>query len=91
MITAIILLNTRQDAINEVGQKLASVQGVAEVYSVSGRFDLVAILRIENIDALARLSTEKLALIDGIIHSESMIAFKKISPDDMAGMFDLGN
>ena len=91
MITAIILLNTRHDAINEVGQKLASVNGVSEVYSVSGRFDLVAILRIENIEALARLSTEKLAMIDGITHTESMIAFKKISPDDIAGMFDLGN
>ncbi len=91
MITAIILLNTRHDAINEVGQKLASVKGVSEVYSVSGRFDLVAILRIENIEALARLSTEKLAIIDGITHTESMIAFKKISPDDIAGMFDLGN
>lgn len=91
MITAIILLNTRHDAINEVGQKLAAISGVSEVYSVSGRFDLVAILRVENIDAMALLSTEKLAGIDGITHTESMVAFKKISPEDMAGLFDLGN
>jgi DNA-binding Lrp family transcriptional regulator len=91
MITAIILINTERTLVNSVGAQIASVEGVEEVYSVSGRYDLIAIIRLDNIENLARLATEKLSRIEGITHTESMVAFKKISPLDIAGMFDLGS
>ncbi|MFZ5430186.1 MAG: Lrp/AsnC family transcriptional regulator [Bacteroidota bacterium] len=91
MITSIILINTERTKVNTVGAQLAAIQGVDEVYSVSGRYDLIAIIRLKNIEDLARLATEKLSHIDGITHTESMVAFKKISPEDIAGMFDLGS
>lgn len=91
MITAIILINTERNRVNSVGAQLASIEGVDEVYSVSGRYDLIAIIRIREIEDLAQLATEKLSRIDGITNTESMVAFKKISPLDIAGMFDLGS
>lgn len=46
MITAFILMNVRRDAINETAQKLQGINGISEVYSVSGRYDLIAIARV---------------------------------------------
>jgi DNA-binding Lrp family transcriptional regulator len=91
MITSIILINTERTKVNSAGAQLAAIEGVDAVYSVSGRYDLIAIIHLKNIDDLARLATEKLTKIDGITHTESMVAFKKISPEDIAGMFDLGS
>jgi len=84
MITAVVLINTERDQVNAVGEKLAEIEGVIEVYSVSGRYDLVAIIRLENNEKLAELMTEKLTGVKGITDTESMIAFRKISKKDIA-------
>lgn len=91
MITAIILINTERNKVNNVGAQLAGIEGIEEVYSVSGRYDLVVIIHIQHLDQLSQLVTEKLSKVEGITQTESMVAFKKISPRDIAGMFDLGS
>ncbi len=84
MITAVILINTERDQVNAVGEKLAEIEGIVEVYSVSGRYDLVAIIRLETNEQLAELMTEKITGVQGITATESMIAFRKISKKDIA-------
>jgi len=42
MVTAIILINTEWTQINDVAEQLAEMEGVSEVYSVSGKYDLIA-------------------------------------------------
>ena len=84
MITAVVLIQTERDKVNTVGEKLAGIEGIVEVYSVSGRFDLIAIIRLENNEQLAELMTEKITRVEGITDTESMIAFRKISKKDIA-------
>ena len=60
------------------------------MYSVSGNFDLVAIARVENNDALADLVTAELAEVDDISHSETMLAFRAFSRHDLQSMFSIG-
>ena len=91
MINAIILINAERTKIKSVGEQLVGLPGITEVYSVSGRFDLVAIIRLPHNDDLAELMTEKVTNIDGIIKTESMVAFKTLTKQDMASMFELGN
>jgi Transcriptional regulators len=91
MINAIILINTERTKVNSVAQQLVSLQGITEVYSVSGRFDLVAIIKLPNADDLAVLMTEQVIQIEGITNTESMVAFKTFSKSDIAGFFELGN
>ena len=91
MITAIVLLNVDRTKINEIGVEISEMQGVTEVFSVSGRFDLVAIIRLRENDELAELITEKMTRIEGITNTESMIAYKMLSKLDIAGMFELGS
>lgn len=84
MITAVVLIHTEREEVNRVGEKLAEIDGVVEVYSVSGRYDLVAIMRLETNEKLAELMTEKLTSVEGITDTESMIAFRKISKKDIS-------
>ncbi len=90
MVTSIILINTERTKINEVAEKLAGLEGISEVYSVSGTYDLVAIARIPSNDDLADLVTKKLLSIDYILKSETMLAFKAFSRHDLEAMFEIG-
>ena len=90
MVSAVILLNTQRGLINQVAETLAGMNGVSEVYSVGGRYDLVAIIRVKDNDALAELVTNQMLLVDGIIDSETLIAFRVFSRHDLESMFSIG-
>ncbi len=90
MVTSIILINTERTKINEVADQLAEMEEVSEVYSVSGNYDLVAIIRVKSNDDLANLVTKKLLNIDSILESETMLAFKAFSRHDLEAMFNVG-
>jgi DNA-binding Lrp family transcriptional regulator len=90
MINAIVLINAERTKINSVGEQLASIEGITEVYSVSGRFDLVAVVRLAKSDELAELMTVKITRVEGITKTESMIAFKTLSKHDLERMFEIG-
>lgn len=91
MITTIVLIKTNHSKINEVGEKLAEIEGVTEVYSVSGNYDLVAIIRYKKMDDISEIITEKINIVEGIKKTKSMIAYKLQSKHDIASMFDLGS
>ena len=90
MVTAIILIQTQRTRTNEVAEKLVEIAGISEVYSVSGNYDLVGIIRVADNDALARLVTDKLRPLDGIDKTETMLAFKAYSRHDLDAMFSVG-
>jgi len=90
MVTSIILLNVVRTEINEVAEQLAEMDGVTEVYSVSGIYDLVAIVRVPANDDLAALVTQKMARIGSILKSETMLAFQAFSRHDLEAMFSIG-
>ena len=91
MINAIILINAERTKINSVAEQLVSLSGITEVYSVSGRFDLVAVIRLTHAEDLAELMTENIIKVEGITKTESMVAFKTLSKADLANMFELGD
>jgi DNA-binding Lrp family transcriptional regulator len=90
MVSAVVLLTIERGKINEVAGLLADMEGISEVYSVAGRYDLVAVLRIPDNEALAELVTNKMLLVDGIVDSETLIAFRVFSKHDLESMFSIG-
>ena len=90
MVTSIILINAERTEINEVAERLAEMDGISEVYSVSGKYDLIVIARVKSNDDLASLVTKKLLNIDAILKSETMLAFKAFSRHDLEAMFNIG-
>jgi len=90
MVTAIILINTARDMINETAEKLMDLDGVSEVYSVAGAYDLVAIIRVRENDHLAELVTDEMLKLEGIEETMTLIAFKAYSRHDLERMFSIG-
>ncbi len=90
MVTSIILMNVQRTKINEVAELLKALPGISEVYSVSGNYDLVAIVRVATNDALAELVTKKMHSIEAIEKTETMLAFKAYSQHDLEAMFAVG-
>ncbi|HMK59734.1 MAG TPA: Lrp/AsnC ligand binding domain-containing protein [Dissulfurispiraceae bacterium] len=90
MVTSIILISVERSKINVVAEQLASLDGISEVYSVSGKYDLIAIARVPSNDDLANLVTKKMITIDSITRSETMLAFKAFSRHDLDAMFSVG-
>src|SRR5690606_29897650 len=90
MVTAIVLICADRGRVNSVAQALLEIEGVSEVYSVGGRFDLVAILRVASNEALAEAVTEHLQKVPDIRETETLIAFKAQSRHDLESMFSIG-
>ena len=90
MVTAIVLLKVKRDSVNSIADTLADMAGISEVYSVAGKYDLAVIIRVKTNDELALIVTESLLKIEGIIDSETMMAFKVHSKHDLESMFSLG-
>ena len=89
MVTSIILLNVKRDKINDIAEQLSDISGISEVYSVTGNYDLVAIVRVESNDQLSELVTNTLVKIDGIEKTDTMLAFKAYSKHDLEAMFSI--
>lgn len=89
MVTAIILINAERTHINEAAERMAEMEGVSEVYSVSGNYDLIAMVRVRSNDELSDLVTNKMKEIGGITRTESMLAFRAYSRHDLDAMFSL--
>lgn len=90
MVSALVLMKIARNSINDVGQALADIPGVSEVYSVAGRYDLVCIIRVPDNEALADVVTEKMLQIEGIVESETLITFRVFSRHDLESMFSIG-
>jgi len=90
MVTAIVLIKAETNRIPDLADKIANMQGVSEVFSVAGRFDLVAIVRVaKNVD-LADVLSDKMRLQQGIVETETMIAFRAYSRQELEAGFELG-
>ncbi len=90
MVTAVILINAERDRVNEVAENMADMQAISEVYSVGGRYDLVAIVRVRENEALADLVTNQMSQLTGIENTETMVAFRAYSRHDLEHMFSIG-
>ncbi|MBK8051516.1 MAG: Lrp/AsnC ligand binding domain-containing protein [Anaerolineales bacterium] len=90
MVSSVVLLKCERHAINRVAEQLAEISGISEVFSVAGEWDLVAIVRVSSNQELADLVTSRMLQVDGIVDSQTLIAFKVYSRHDLESMFEIG-
>lgn len=90
MITAIVLIRADVARIPEVAETIADIPGVSEVYSVTGEFDLVAIVRVRQYEQVADVVPGTLNKVEGVTHTETHIAFRAYSQHDLEAAFSLG-
>ena len=90
MVTAVVLIKVATDKVPELAQTLADLEGVSEVFSVAGQYDLVALVRVRANEDLAHVISEKMRKLPGITSSDTLIAFKVYSKQDIEAAFQLG-
>ncbi len=90
MLTAIVLIDTEPDRIPEVASEVADLRGVSEVYSVTGKADLVAMVRVQEHDQLADVIADRISKVPGVVRTETFIAFRAYSNVDLEQAFALG-
>ncbi len=89
MIAAVVLIRTGPGDIPEIARRIASVEGVAEVYSVSGEYDLVAIVRVGEYERIAQIVTEEIARVPGLERTYTLTAFRVYSKLDAEAAWDM--
>ena len=90
MVTAIVFIRTDLDSVNSVAETIAGLDSVSEVYSVTGDLDLVALVRVGSLDDISAVVTDGIAKIEGILTTETHIAFRTYSRHDLEAAFAIG-
>ena len=90
VITTIVLIRVEPKLVPEAAARLAGVDGVTEVYSVSGDWDLVAIVRVPEYEQIAKVVTEVFPTVPGIQRTQTLTAFRAYSKKDLEQAWDMG-
>ena len=90
MITAIVFVKADVARIPEVAEAIAAIEGVSEVYSVTGQIDLISLVRVSNHDDVARVVADQVNKVPGVMETETHIAFRTYSRHDLESAFSLG-
>lgn len=91
VVNAIVLIKAERGAVNDLAQHIVNLAGVSEVFSVAGRYDLVAILRAKSNEHVAEIVTQAVQDMTGIIDTETLLAFKTYDQADLEAAFSIGN
>lgn len=90
MITAIVFVKADVARIPEVAQAIAALEGISEVYSVTGGIDLIALVRVRSHDEIASVVADRLNKVPGVKETETHIAFRAYSKHDLESAFSIG-
>lgn len=91
MITAIVFVRAEVARIPEVAEQIAALDGVSEVYSVTGSVDLIALVRVTRHEQIAEVVSDQLNKVPGVLDTETHIAFRAYSTHDLESAFSLGD
>ncbi|MCW2841577.1 MAG: AsnC family transcriptional regulator [Aeromicrobium sp.] len=90
MITAIVFIQADVAKLSEIAEHIAAIDGVSEVYSVTGELDLVAMVRVRQIDDVAAVVADQVNKVDGIVSTQTQIAYRAYSQHDLEDAFSIG-
>lgn len=90
MSDAIVLITVKIGTANEVAQTIADLEGVSEVFSVAGDWDLVAVVRANERVGLTDIVPGGIAKVEGVENTRTLMAFKAFSKQDLSTAYDIG-
>ena len=90
MLTAFCMIQARPDAIKTIAMAIAALPHVSEVYSVTGEWDIIAIVRLADYEKLAEIIPDEISRIDGITKTSTVLAFRRFSPNDLEAAWSVG-
>lgn len=89
MIHAFVLIDVEPAFIAGVAEQIAEVDGVASAHSVAGGVaDVIAVLQVPDHDGIARVVTEHIVKMEGVIGTQTAIAFRTYAPSELDAAFE---
>jgi DNA-binding Lrp family transcriptional regulator len=89
MVAAVVLIRAIPGDVPALARRIAGIDGVTEVYSVSGDWDLIAVLRVSEYERIAEIVTEDIAQVQGIERTNTLTAFRVYSKQDLERAWDM--
>ena len=89
MPTAIVMLKTDRKRVTNIAEQLLELPDISEVYSISGRYDLLVMIKSESIDKIESVITDELLRTEGIVDSETMFAFRSYDKREGGGAVEV--
>ncbi|WP_456698073.1 Lrp/AsnC family transcriptional regulator [Aeromicrobium sp. P5_D10] len=90
MITAIVFIQAEVAQLSDIAEQIADIDGVSEVYSVTGELDLIAMVRVREIDDVAKVVADQLNKVKGVVTTQTQIAYRAYSHHDLEDAFSIG-
>ncbi|MGO0576389.1 Lrp/AsnC family transcriptional regulator [Ornithinimicrobium panacihumi] len=90
MISAIVLIKAEVSRIPEAARAIAQIEGVKDVYSVTGDVDLIARVKVAKHEDFHDVIADQLNKVEGVLETSTHIAFRTYTDEDLAAGFALG-
>jgi DNA-binding Lrp family transcriptional regulator len=90
VITAIVFIQADVSRLSEIAESIADISGVSEVYSVTGDLDLLAMVRVRTHEEISAVVADQLNKVDGVLSTQTQIAFRTFSHHDLEDAFSIG-
>ncbi|HEY0737274.1 MAG TPA: Lrp/AsnC ligand binding domain-containing protein [Herpetosiphonaceae bacterium] len=90
MVTAFVMIKGEGRRASEIAQKIVEIEYVAEVYSVTGNYDLIVVLHLPSYEQLAEVVPDQIAMVDGVRETETTLAFRAFTRRELDSAFDIG-
>jgi DNA-binding Lrp family transcriptional regulator len=88
--TAFVLIQAERRRLQDVARQLAEITGVDEVYSVTGEWDIIAVLRLKDYTDLADVVTGRMGEVPGIVRTNTHLAFRAFPQSLLERSFSVG-
>lgn len=90
MITALVEIDVERGQVAPTAEQIVKIPGVAEVWSVTGGHDLVALLKLREYEQLADVVAAQIASMPAVLRTNTMLAFKVYSPQELEEAWNIG-
>ncbi|MFQ6134478.1 MAG: Lrp/AsnC family transcriptional regulator [Nitrososphaerales archaeon] len=80
-VTALIGLNTDIKMRENILDKITKLTETREIQEVTGRFDIMMVIKARSLDDLHEIVTGKIGKIDGVVRTETFLEMKPIRKD----------
>jgi DNA-binding Lrp family transcriptional regulator len=90
MFTAFVMIQAERRRMQDVARRVAEIPGVEEVYSITGEWDIIAVLRLKDYSDLAEIVTGKMVEVPGIVRTNTHLAFRAFPQSLLERSFSVG-
>ncbi len=80
-VSAVIGLNIDSKVREQILEEMLRMEGIRDIYEVTGRFDLLVRVKARSLDDLHSMVSAKMGKLNGVNHTETFIEMRRREPE----------